>query len=199
MLFKEIFDRIMSALGLVSLLPVLLICSVLIKIKMPGGPVVFKQKRVGRYGKLFVIYKFRTMSVNHNGSSISVAGENRITPLGAVLRKYKLDELPELWNVLKGDMSFVGPRPDVPGYLDKLEGEYCDILKLKPGITGPASLKYRHEEELLATVDDPQVYNNEVIFPDKVRINLNYLKNRSWIKDLQIIFYTILGKDLKEY
>ena len=106
--------------------------------------------------------------VNHSGSSISVQGESRITPLGAKLRKYKLDELPELWNVLIGDMSFVGPRPDVPGYADKLEGENRRVLLLKPGITGPASLKYRNEEELLAQQEDPQKYNDEVLFPDKV-------------------------------
>ncbi len=115
---------------------------------MPGGPVIFKQKRVGQHGRLFTMYKFRSMAVDHSGSSISVKGERRITPLGAKLRKYKLDELPELWNVLIGDMSFVGPRPDVPGYADKLEGENRRMLLLKPGITGPASLKYRNEEEL---------------------------------------------------
>ena len=113
------------------------------------------------------------MTVAHSGSSISVKGESRITPLGAVLRKYKLDELPELWNVLIGDMSFVGPRPDVPGYADRLEGEHRRILLLKPGITGPASLKYRNEEELLAEQKEPQKYNDEFLFPDKVRIILN--------------------------
>ena len=134
------------------------------------------------------------MTVSHSGSSVSVAGESRITPLGATLRKYKLDELPELWNVLKGDMSFVGPRPDVPGYADKLEGHYKDILKLKPGITGPASMKYRDEEELLANVDDPQMYNDKVIYPDKIRLNLYYLEHYSFIKDIQMIFCTVLGK-----
>ena len=138
------------------------------------------------------------MRTGHSGSSISVAGESRITPLGAKLRKYKLDELPELWNVLIGNMSFVGPRPDVPGYADKLEGESRLILKLKPGITGPASLKYRNEEELLAVQDDPIRYNDEVIFPDKVRINLNYLKYWNFGLDIKIIIYTILGRDLKE-
>jgi lipopolysaccharide/colanic/teichoic acid biosynthesis glycosyltransferase len=137
------------------------------------------------------------MTVGHGGSSVSVAGESRITPLGHVLRKYKLDELPELWNVLVGDMSFVGPRPDVPGYADALQGRDRDVLKLRPGITGPASLKYRDEEEQLARVDDPQKYNDEVIFPDKVRINLYYLNNYSFIKDIQIIFCTVLGKRMK--
>ena len=136
------------------------------------------------------------MTVAHDGSSISVAGESRITPLGAKLRKYKLDELPELWNVLIGNMSFVGPRPDVPGYADKLEGKERDVLKLKPGITGPASLKYRNEEELLAVQDDPKRYNDEVIFPDKVRINLEYLNTWSFWRDIKIIIYTVLSKDL---
>lgn len=132
------------------------------------------------------------MTMNHNGSSVSVAGESRITPLGAVLRKYKLDELPELWNVLIGDMSFVGPRPDVPGYADKLKGDDRDILLLKPGITGPATLKYRNEEELLATQPDPQAYNDNVIYPDKVRINLDYLHTHTILGDIKIIFKTLL-------
>ncbi len=159
---------------------------------MPDGPILFRQKRVGQYGKLFTMIKFRTMSVSHHGSSISVAGESRITPLGAKLRKYKLDELPELWNVLIGDMSFVGPRPDVPGYAEQLKGKDKDILRLKPGITGPATLKYRNEEELLAQQIDPQRYNNEVIFPDKVKINLDYFHHRSFWGDLCIIIKTIL-------
>jgi len=127
---------------------------------------------------------------------VSVAGESRITPLGAQLRKYKLDELPELWNVLLGEMSFVGPRPDVPGYADTLTGEDCDVLKLRPGITGPASLKYRNEEDILAKMDDPLKYNDEVIFPDKVRINLYYLHHYSFIKDIEMIFATVLGKHM---
>ena len=198
MLLKKIFDRVASFFGLLFLWPVLAVVAVLIRIKMPGGPVLFTQKRVGKDGKLFTMYKFRSMTVGHGGSSVSVAGESRITPLGAKLRKYKLDELPELWNVLIGNMSFVGPRPDVPGYADKLQGEDRRVLELRPGITGPASLKYRNEEELLATVDDPKRYNDEVIFPDKVRINLNYLKHWNFWLDIKIIIYTILGKDLEE-
>lgn len=137
------------------------------------------------------------MNIYHDGSSVSVAGESRITPLGAVLRKYKLDELPELWNVLIGDMSFVGPRPDVPGYADLLTGEERRILKLRPGITGPASLKYRNEEELLAQVTDPKEYNDMVIYPDKVRLNLYYLNHYSFIKDIQMIICTIFGWKMK--
>lgn len=188
---KFLFDRIFSLFGLLVLAPVLFVVAVLIKIRMPGGPAIFRQRRVGRNGKLFTMYKFRSMTVSHSGSSVSVAGESRITPLGAKLRKYKLDELPELWNVLKGDMSFVGPRPDVPGYADRLQGEDRLILKLRPGITGPASLKYANEEELLAQVADPRRYNDEVIFPDKVRINLDYYYNRTFCGDIRLIFQTI--------
>ena len=187
----------MALIGLLFLWPVLLAVAVLIKIKMPGGPVIFKQKRVGRNGKLFTMYKFRSMTVGHGGSSVSVAGESRITPLGSKLRHYKLDELPELWNVLIGDMSFVGPRPDVPGYADQLKGDDREVLKLRPGITGPASLKYRDEEDLLAEQSDPQKYNDEVIFPDKVRINRYYLHHYSFIKDIQMIFCTVLGRRMK--
>ena len=190
-MMKFFFDRIFSLFGLLVLAPVLFVVAVLIKIRMPGGPAIFRQRRVGRNGKLFTMYKFRSMTVSHSGSSVSVAGESRITPLGAKLRKYKLDELPELWNVLKGDMSFVGPRPDVPGYADRLQGEDRLILKLRPGITGPASLKYADEEELLAQVADPRRYNDEVIFPDKVRINLDYYYNRTFCGDIRLIFQTI--------
>lgn len=197
MFVKFFFDRLMALIGLLILWPILLVVAILIRIKMPGGPVIFKQKRVGRNGKLFTMYKFRSMTVGHNGSSVSVAGESRITPLGAKLRHYKLDELPELWNVLIGDMSFVGPRPDVPGYADQLKGKDRDVLKLRPGITGPASLKYRDEEDLLAKQADPQKYNDEVIFPDKVHINLYYLHHYSFIKDIEMILCTILGRRMK--
>lgn len=194
MSMKYIFDRVVSFVGLLFLWPVLAVVAILIRVKMPGGPVIFKQQRVGRGGKLFTMYKFRSMTVSHSGSSVSVAGESRITPLGAKLRRYKLDELPELWNVLIGDMSFVGPRPDVPGYADSLTGSDRDVLKLRPGITGPASLKYRNEEEILAAVEDPVKYNDEVIFPDKVRINLYYLHNHSFWTDIKLIICTVLGK-----
>ena len=204
MFLKWIFDKLTSLFGLLFLSPVLLVVAILIKVKMPG-PILFCQKRVGQYGKLFTVYKFRSMTVNAEASvasrdseatSIASTEQYRITPLGEKLRRYKLDELPELWNVLKGDMSFVGPRPDVPGYADQLQGEERDILKLKPGITGPASLKYRNEEELLASVENPAQYNDEVIFPDKVKLNLYYLKNYSFIKDIQMIVCTVLGKKM---
>ncbi|MBD5385740.1 sugar transferase [bacterium] len=197
MLLKSIFDRTAAFFGLLFLWPVLLVVAILIRLKMPGGPVIFKQKRVGKDGKLFTMYKFRSMTVGHGGSSVSVAGESRITPLGAKLRKYKLDELPELWNVLIGDMSFVGPRPDVPGYADQLKGDDREVLKLRPGITGPASLKYRDEEELLANQSNPQRYNDEVIFPDKVRINRYYLHHYSFVKDIQMILATVLGRRIR--
>ncbi len=193
---KFLFDRVCSFLGLLLLLPVMMVVAILIRLKMPGGPILFKQKRVGKDGALFTMYKFRSMKPDSDSNSVSVAGESRITPLGSKLRKYKLDELPELWNVLIGDMSFVGPRPDVPGYADMLEGEARDILKLRPGITGPASLKYRNEEELLACVDNPQEYNDQVIYPDKIRINLFYLKHYSFWNDIKMIACTVLGKKM---
>ena len=195
MILKYIFDRFVSFIGLLFLWPVLLIVAILVKVKMPGGPVFFVQKRVGKDGKLFDCHKFRTMTVKHNGSTVSVAGDSRITPLGAKLRHWKLDELPGLWDVLIGDMSFVGPRPDVPGYADKLVGDDRDVLKLRPGITGPATLKYRLEDEMLADVrrlmsegrclpqeqidrmSDQELavwYNDNVIYPDKVRLNCYY-------------------------
>lgn len=196
-MLKRVFDLSASSIGLICLIPIFLLTGILIKIKMPDGPVIFKQKRVGKDGRLFTMYKFRSMTVGHGGSSVSVAGESRITPLGAKLRKYKLDELPELWNVLIGDMSFVGPRPDVPGYADQLRDDDREVLRLRPGITGPASLKYRDEEEILAKQADPQRYNDEVIFPDKVRINRYYLHNYSFAKDIKMIFCTVLGKQMK--
>ena len=193
MILKWIFDRVVSFIGLLFLWPVLLVVAVLIKVKMPGGPAFFVQKRVGKDGRLFDCHKFRTMTVKHGGSTVSVAGDSRITPLGAKLRHYKLDELPGLWDVLIGNMSFVGPRPDVPGYADKLEGEDRLILKLRPGITGPASLKYKNEEEILAQVDDPQKYNDEVIYPDKVKINLEYYYHHSLMGDIKLIIQTVCG------
>lgn len=195
MLLKWLFDRIVAFFGLLFLWPILLVVALLIKIKMPGD-IFFVQQRVGKDGRLFACHKFRSMSMDHHGSSVSVAGEARITPLGAKLRKYKLDELPELWDVLIGNMSFVGPRPDVPGYADKLQGEDRIILSLRTGITGPATLKYRNEEELLAKVDDPQKYNDEVIYPDKVRINRYYAEHYSFIADIRMIVCTVMGKKM---
>lgn len=197
MIVKYLFDRVVSFIGLACLSPVFLIVAILIRTKMPGGPVIFRQKRVGLHGRLFTIYKFRSMSVSPSDSlSIAAVEQNRITPLGEKLRKYKLDELPELWNVLRGDMSFVGPRPDVPGYADKLQGKAREILNLRPGITGPASLKYRDEEYMLLNVADPKKYNDEVIYPDKVRLNLYYLHHYSFWKDMEMIACTVLGRKM---
>lgn len=211
MFLKYIFDRVVSFWGLLLLWPVLVIVAILVKVKMPGGPAFFVQKRVGKGGKLFKCHKFRTMTVKHNGSTVSVAGDSRITPLGAKLRHWKLDELPGLWDVLIGNMSFVGPRPDVPGYADKLQGDDRDVLKLRPGITGPATLKYRLEDEMISeyvaqkqkegdsrSMQEIAVeYNDNVIYPDKVRINCYYYRHYSFVKDIQMILCTVLGKHMK--
>ena len=211
MIFKRLFDIVASLLGLLFLWPVLLIVAIMVKVKMPGGPAFFVQKRVGKGGKLFNCHKFRSMTVKHNGSTVSVAGDSRITPFGATLRHYKLGELPGLWDVLIGNMSFVGPRPDVPGYADKLTGDDRDVLKLRPGITGPATLKYRLEDEMIAEyVAKKQAegdtrpmqeiateYNDQVIYPDKVRLNCYYYRHYSFVKDIQMILCTVLGKKMK--
>lgn len=149
MLHKYLFDRIVSFIGLLFIWPLLLVIALLVRVKI-GRPVFFVRERIGKDGKPFKIHKFRTMEEGFNESPVSIAGEERITPFGAKLRHYKLDELPELWDVLIGNMSFVGLRPDVPGYADKLEGDDRDVLKLRPGITGPATLKYRLEDEMIA-------------------------------------------------
>ena len=271
MVLKWIFDRVVSFIGIVCLCWIFPIVAILIKIKMPGGPVLFCQKRVGKNGKLFTCHKFRSMTVapkvnsnenegafgnenedenenplgkkavgneNSNGwSTVSVAGDSRITPFGAKLRHYKIDELPELWDVLIGNMSFVGPRPDVPGYADQLQGDDRKVLKLRPGITGPATLKYRLEDEMIAEfvrkvrlnendndnenenekafgnendnenenfvlpenvreMTDQELavwYNDNIIYPDKVRLNKYYYEHYSFIKDIQMIFATVLG------
>ena len=224
MILKWLFDRIVAFVGLLFLWPVILITAILVKVKMPGGPAFFIQKRVGKGGKLFNCHKFRSMTVKHSGSTVSVAGDSRITPFGAKLRHYKIDELPGLWDVLIGNMSFVGPRPDVPGYADKLQGDDRDVLKLRPGITGPATLKYRVEDEMIAgfvadikagkneqvaklsnapdfsQMSDQEIavwYNDNVIYPDKVRLNCYYYRNYSFVKDIQMIFATVLGKKIQ--
>ena len=211
MILKWIFDRVVALVGLLLLWPVLLVVAILVKVKKPEGPAFFVQKRVGKGGKLFNCHKFRSMTVNHNGSTVSVAGDSRITPFGATLRHYKLDELPGLWDVLIGNMSFVGPRPDVPGYADKLLGDDRDVLKLRPGITGPATLKYRLEDEMISDYvakrqaegdkrpmqEIATEYNDKVIYPDKVRLNCYYYRHYSFWKDIEIIFATVLGRKVK--
>ena len=195
MVLKWIFDRLVALIGLLFLWPVLLIVAIIVKVKMPGGPVFFVQKRVGKGGKLFCCHKFRSMTVKHNGSTISVAGDLRITPLGAKLRHYKLDELPGLWDVLIGNMSFVGPRPDVPGYADKLTGDDCDVLKLRPGITGPATLKYRLEDEMISEyVSKRQIEGDKRSIQE---IATEYNRHYSFIKDIEMILATIFGFRIK--
>lgn len=190
---KYVFDKISALLGIIVVSPILLIIFIIHKIVMPKGKFIFMQERIGQYGKPFNIYKIRSMNVgcNKNDTFVTTAKDDRITPFGRWLRKTKIDEIVELVNVLKGEMSLVGPRPDVSGYADNLIGEDRKILELRPGITGPASLKYINEEELLAKVDNPQQYNDEIIFPDKVKINLDYYYNRSFWSDIGIIFKTI--------
>jgi lipopolysaccharide/colanic/teichoic acid biosynthesis glycosyltransferase len=195
---KYIFDRLLALFALVCMLPVLAVIAVLLKLE-PPGKVFFRQKRVGKDGRLFTMIKFTTMVENDGSNTVTAANDSRLTKPGAFLRKWKLDELPELFNVLVGEMSFVGPRPDVPGYADMLTGEERKILSLRPGITGPATLKYINEEEILAGVENPREYNDLVIFPDKVKINLKYLERYSLTGDLKIIFYTIIRKQNYEY
>ena len=191
---KRTFDLIASFFGLFLVFPVLLIVSVLVALDS-RGPIIFKQQRVGRYGKLFTMVKFRTMKVKQESSStVSIMGDKRITRIGAFLRKTKIDELPELWNVLIGEMSLVGPRPDVEGFADQLQNESRKILELRPGITGPASLKFANEEALLASVDNPERYNREVIYPEKVKLNLEYYYQQNLMLDIKIIFATIFRK-----
>ena len=194
-MLKFLFDRTASLIGLLILWPVFLVIAVLIKIRMQGR-VLFVQERVGRNGKLFRVHKFRTMDGEQEELPIAALEQGRITPIGRTLRRFHLDELPQLCDVFIGKMSFVGPRPDVPGYADKLMGKDREILKLRPGITGPASLKYRNEEDLLAQIVDPQRYNDEVIYPDKVRLNLYYLHHYSFWMDMKMIFATVLGKKM---
>lgn len=204
-LIKFVFDRVVALLGLLVLGLPMLIIALLVKITMPDGPVLFTQQRVGLNGRLFKIHKFRTMTNEKELSNIAYPNRARITPLGAWLRRHKIDELPELWDVLIGNMSFVGPRPDVPGYADRLEGDDRVVLTMRPGITGPATLKYSNEEKLIedyvkkAVADGDQRsedeiamwYNDEVIYPDKVKINREYYRDYSFFKDIKIIFSTI--------
>ena len=188
---KRTMDILFSILAVIILFPLFFLLSILIK-STSKGPVFFIQERVGKDGKIFKMIKFRSMFVTQESSStISIKGDIRVTKIGVFLRRYKLDEFPELINVLLGHMSLVGPRPDVPGYSDKLVGEDRNILELRPGITGPASLKYSNEEEILGKQKNPKAYNDEVIYPDKVRINLEYYNNQSIWLDIKIIFATI--------
>jgi len=188
---KRLFDLILSLFGLLFFCWLIFIIWIIATIDTESNG-FFVQERVGKGGKLFNLFKIKTMKpIDDVITTVTTKNDVRITKWGHFFRRTKLDELPSLWNVLVGEMSLVGPRPDVPGYADKLKGNDRRILELRPGITGPATLKYADEEKLLATVDDPVKYNDEVIFPDKVKINLEYLDNWSLWLDIKIIFNTI--------
>ena len=190
-IIKRAFDILFSVLGLVFLWPLILLCIAVARYDT-GLSGLFEQVRVGRYGKPIKVRKIRTMrNLEGVDTTITVANDRRITTVGGRLRRWKLDELPQLWNVLVGDMSFVGPRPDVPGYADGLQGEQRNILLLRPGITGPATIKYTDEEELLNSICDAKTYNDAVLYPDKVRLNLNYLQHWSLWSDVRYILITL--------
>jgi lipopolysaccharide/colanic/teichoic acid biosynthesis glycosyltransferase len=190
---KRAFDISASAVGLVVLALPMGIVTIVVRLSSKG-PALFRQTRVGRGGELFTVRKFRTMRAGHGDPSpVTVRGDSRITGVGCVLRRFKLDELPQLWNVFIGEMSLVGPRPDVPAYYEKLKGEERRILELRPGITGPATLKYANEEEILAAQADPVKYNDEVVFPDKVRLNLEYADDMTFRGDIGWIWKTIVA------
>ena len=188
---KRCFDLALSAIGLTLLWPVILVTWRLAA-RDTGASGFFVQERIGLDGRRFRLVKLRTMR-DVGGSTVTTRDDVRVTALGRRLRRWKIDELPQLWNVLKGDMSFVGPRPDVPGFADQLQGNDKVLLTVRPGITGPATLKYRDEEALLSGVADPEEYNRTLIWPDKVRLNRAYIENWSFIKDLGLILRTLRG------
>ena len=189
---KRIFDVIASGLGLIVLSPLFLILAIWIKLDSKG-PVFYRQTRVGRFGRNFRIFKFRSMRVGSDkGILLTVGGHDpRITRSGAFVRKFKIDELPQLINVFVGDMSFVGPRPEVPYYVEMYTEEQKGVLSVRPGITDLASIKYRDENEILGRVADPEAYYVSTLMPDKLNINLEYVKKHSFIGDIKIIFMTI--------
>lgn len=188
---KRLFDMVCAALGLLVLSPVLLVCALLVGLTSPGG-VLFRQERVGKDGVPFTIYKFRSMRKDNAGLKISTSRDTRITPVGRVLRKTKLDELPQLWNVLKGDMSFVGPRPEVREYTDLYTPEQRQVLLLRPGITGLASIRYRNENELLTASDDPNRTYIEEIMPAKLALDMEYIPRACVSYDIKLILETLV-------
>ena len=191
MTIKRLFDIAVSLVVLICLWPLFVIGAIAVKLSSPG-PALYKQMRVGQHGILFTCYKLRTMFINsEKQGSVTASTDSRITSVGQFLRKYKLDEFPQVWNVLVGKMSFVGPRPDVPGYADKLVGENRKILQMRPGITGLATIFFRYEEEILSQVKDPRGFNDSIIWPMKIKMNLEYLKNKSIITDMGIIVITV--------
>jgi len=189
---KRLFDIFFSLLGLILISPFLIIVSIIIKITSEG-PVFFLQERLGQYEKPFFIYKFRTMVVNAEslGKQITVKGDTRITKVGKVLRRYKIDEFPQLINVLLGEMSFVGPRPEVKKYVDLYTNDQKEIFKVKPGITDYASIEYRNENDLLSTVEDPEEYYINTIMQDKIKLNKKYIQKNNLFIDVKIILKTI--------
>lgn len=191
---KRLFDIVCSLFGLIILSPILLIVALWIVIDSPGG-VFYCQTRVGRYGKDFHIYKFRSMYTNSDRQGLITIGnrDSRVTRAGYYIRKYKLDELPQLINVLVGDMSFVGPRPEVRKYVDLYNDEQLHVLDVRPGITDAASIKYRNENEILSNQTEPDRYYKEVIMPDKLKINLEYVYNHSFKRDIRLIIETFLA------
>lgn len=190
---KRIFDFLVSLLGIIILSPIFIIVSIAIKLDSKGN-ILFLQKRVGRYGKEFNIYKFRTMVTDAEklGKQITIGKDNRITRVGAFLRKFKIDELPQLFNVLKGDMSLVGPRPEVPKYVSLYTEEQKKVLNVRPGITDIASLRYKDENDILGKVDNPEEYYINVIMKDKLNLNLEYIEKSNIIFDIYLIVKTIL-------
>lgn len=186
---KRLFDILLALAGLMLTGWLMLLFFIAAGIST-GQNGLFRQVRIGRHGRRFTIYKLRSMK--------DAGGVKQITPTGRFMRKYKIDELPQLFNILAGSMSFVGPRPDLPGYYDLLQGDSRKLLLLRPGLTGPASLKYANEEEMLAEADDPEYLNNAVIFPDKVRINLAYQQHQGLWLDIKLIAYTILRRQPAE-
>lgn len=188
---KRTFDVVVSFFGLLFLWWLIVVAALLAYIDT-GLSGFFKQERVGKNGRLFKVIKIRSMRpVTGVNTSVTTDKDPRISKTGRFWRKTKIDELPQLWNVLVGNMSFVGPRPDVPGYADKLEGKDRLLLSIRPGITGPASIKFKNEEEILAAQKNPEKYNREVIWPEKVRINLEYIENYSLLKDIGYILKTV--------
>lgn len=190
---KRFFDFVFSLFGIIVCLPLFAIIAVLIKLDS-AGPVFFKQERIGKDFKSFKIYKFRTMEDNaeKNGPKITSAKDNRITRIGNYLRKYKLDELPQLFNVLRGEMSFVGPRPEVKEYVNIFKSDYKRLLRIRPGITDPASIRYSNEEKILAVADNWEEEYRKNILPEKIKLSLHYVDNHNVITDLRLIVKTIL-------
>ncbi|MGG7058002.1 sugar transferase [Clostridium tertium] len=190
---KRIFDFLLSLFGIIILSPIFIIVSIAIKLDSKGR-ILFLQKRVGRYGKEFNIYKFRTMVTDAEklGKQITVGKDNRITKVGAFLRKFKIDELPQLFNVLKGDMSLVGPRPEVPKYVALYNKEQRKVLDIRPGITDMASLRYKDENDILGKVDNPEEYYINVIMKDKLNLNLEYIEKSNVFFDIYLIIKTVI-------